>query len=288
MLHQMCRLLAAALVLGVLIGSHSRAAAEKWEKVYYVRYAEIKDFPLKAFLAGRGPEETIDVPMAFCIATRDSEVLVLDSGYVESELAAQFGVEGYIEHEKLFSQLGLKLEQVQYVTLGHLHWDHAGGTSRFPNAKFVVQRRELEFAAGRMPHNQKAQRGFTASEIIDVVKLNWEDRVLLVDGDAESLISGLDVFLTPGHTMGTMTVCLDTIKGRVCYASDAVYLYRNIEEDIPLGVAIDSDGTVESYKKIRRALGGGILLPGHEPAIFSRPEEFGFRRVSEHIIAIVE
>jgi len=286
MLHQMCRL--ASLFLGVFIVSHAAPAAEKWEKVYCVQYGEIKDLPLGTFLAGAGAGESINVPLTFCIATRGSEVVVLDSGYVDQKVGDQWGVEGYIGYEKLFSQLGLTLEQVQYVTLGHLHWDHAGGTSRFPNAKFVVQRREIEFAAGRMPHNQMARRGFTATEIIDIVKLNWEDRVLLVDGDAESLLPGLDVFLTPGHTMGTMTVCLDTIKGRVCYASDAVYLYRNIEKDIALGHAIDPDESVESYKKIRRVLDSGIIVPSHEPAIFSRTQDFGFRRVSERIVAIVE
>ena len=98
----------------------------------------------------------------------------------------------------------------------------------------------------------------------------------------------MDVYLTPGHTAGTMTVCLDTKKGRVCYSSDAVYTYRNIEEDIPLGLALNSGEAVESFKKIRRVLRGGLLIPGHEPRIFSEPKSLGFRRVSEHAVAIVE
>ncbi len=286
MLDRMSRL--ATFVFVVLLVSESGIAADKWEKLYCVRYAHIENFALDVFLPGADPGETIDAPMVFCIATRGLEVLVLDSGYVESELATQFGVEGYIEYDELFSQLGLTLEGVQHVILGHLHWDHAGGTRRFPNAKFIVQQRELEFAAGRLPHDESAQMGFSATEIVDVVRLNWEGRVLLVDGDARSFLPGLDIFLTPGHTIGTITACLDTIKGRVCYASDAVYLYRNIEQDVPLGVALDPDESVESYRKIRQVVGDGILIPSHEPAIFSRPEELGFRRVSENIVAIVE
>jgi glyoxylase-like metal-dependent hydrolase (beta-lactamase superfamily II) len=117
----------------------------------------------------------------------------------------------------------------------------AAAAERFQKAKFILQRRELEYAAAAMP----------------------------------------------GHTAGTMTVCLDTKKGRICYSSDAVYTDRNIDEDIPLGLALDSGEAVESFKKIRGILRGGKLIPGHEPRIFDEPEHFGFRRVSSHAIALV-
>jgi len=151
--------------------------------------------------------------------------------------------------------------------LSHLHFDHAGGTSRFPKAKFILQRRELEFAAAAMPSNSAARYAFTAEDVLAAVQLDWQGRVLLVDGDVEGVVPGADVSLTPGHTAGTMTVCLDTTKGRICYSSDAVYTYRNIDEDIPLGLAINAYEAVESYKKIRGILRGGKLIPGHEPRL---------------------
>ncbi len=133
-----------------------------------------------------------------------------------------------------------------------------------------------------------ARMGFEGADVVKLVELNWKDRVILVEGDREGILPGVDVYLTPGHTIGTMTVCVTTVKGRVCFASDAVYTYRNIDEDIPIGLARDASQAVESYKKIRRLLRGGILIPGHEPAIFTRPGDYGFRKVSEHVIAIVE
>ena len=184
--------------------------------------------------------------------------------------------------------MGVALDEVDFVTISHLHFDHAGGTSRFPKAKFILQRRELEFAAGAMPNNSAARQAFTAEDVLAAVQLDWQGRVLLVDGDVEGVIPGVGVYLTPGHTAGTMTVCLDTIKGRLCYSSDAVYTYRNIDEDIPLGLALDSGEAVESFKKVRRILRGGTLIPGHEPRIFDEPEKLGFRRISAHAIALVE
>jgi hypothetical protein len=69
-----------------------------------------------------------------------------------------------------------------------------------------------------------------------------------------------------------MTACLDTPKRRVCYSSDGVYTYRNLDEDIPLGLALDSFEAVESFKKIRRLLRGGASFRGTSRAS-SEPEQ---------------
>jgi glyoxylase-like metal-dependent hydrolase (beta-lactamase superfamily II) len=264
------------------------AASEPFEKLWCLRYATASQAPLSLLLAGAPAEEKADLPFAMCVAQRGEHVVMLDAGYVDPELGKQFGVGDWSEYAGLLAEVGLRPEAVDYVTLSHMHWDHTGGTSRFPNAKFIVQRRELEYAAGALPHNSAAKGAFVAEDVLAVVQLNWQGRVLLVDGDVEGIVPGIDVYLTPGHTAGTMSVCLDTVKGRVCYSSDAVYTYRNLDEDIPLGLALNAGEAVESYKKIRRILNGGRLIPGHEPRIWSDPKPLGFRKVSEHAIAIVE
>jgi glyoxylase-like metal-dependent hydrolase (beta-lactamase superfamily II) len=278
---------AVALCLG-LLGASSAAAAEPFEKVWCLRYAFAPQAPLSMMLAGAPPDAKIDLPFAMCVAQRGDDVIVLDAGYVNAELGKPFNASDWTEYAALLAEIGLRPEAVDYVTLSHLHFDHAGGTSRFPNAKFIVQRRELEYAAGALPNNSAAKGAFEADDVLAVVKLNWQGRVLLAEGDVEGIVPGVDVYLTPGHTFGTMTVCLDTVKGRVCYASDAVYQYRNLDEDIPLGLALNTGEAVESFKKIRRILHGGTLIPGHEPRIFEDPKSLGFRKVSDHAIAIVE
>jgi glyoxylase-like metal-dependent hydrolase (beta-lactamase superfamily II) len=276
-------MLAAGIVLSAAAG-----AAEPFEKVWCLRYAFAEGVPASTFLAGAPADETMDAPFAMCVAQRGEDVVVLDAGYVRMELGEPFNAQGWTEYASLLAEIGLKPEQVDYVTISHMHWDHAGGTSRFPSAKIIVQRDELEYAAGAMPSNSAARSNFNAEDVLDMVKLNWEGRVLLVDGDVEGLVPGLDAYLTPGHTNGTMTICLDTVKGRVCYASDAIYTYRNLDEEIPIGIALNAGQAVESYKKIRRVLRGGTLIPGHEPKLFADPASLGFRKVSDHAVAIVE
>lgn len=261
-------------------------AAEPFESVHCFKYAMAKDYPVATLFGTKG--KVADVPLMFCVAKRGDEVVMLDAGFVNMAHAEEWGVIGYAEHRELLAEIGVKPEDVSLVTLSHLHWDHAGGTSAFPNAKFVIQRRELEFAAGGMALNKHAQLGFYAEDVLDLVKLAWEGRVLLPEGDQEDLIPGLDVYLTPGHTIATMTVCLDTTKGRVCYASDSVYTYRNIEEGIALGFGLDLGQPMNSFAKIRRLVRDGILIPGHWSLLFDPPGKLQFRKVSDRIIAIVE
>jgi glyoxylase-like metal-dependent hydrolase (beta-lactamase superfamily II) len=128
--------------------------------------------------------------------------------------------------------------------------------------------------------------GFRLEEVLDAIRLKWDGRLDLVDGDAEHWQDGIDLYLTPGHTAGTMTVCLATAKGRACYTSDAVYLYRNLAENLPLGIAVQPAEMFESYKKIRRILRGGRLIPGHDLAVFTNAQEHGFRRVSDRVVAV--
>jgi len=271
-----------------VLGLRAAEAGERFEKVWCLRYAQATSVPLSMMLAGSPPDAKLDLPFAMCVAKSKKHVVVLDAGFVNQELATKYGVAGWTEYATLLGEIGIEPDEVDFVTISHMHFDHAGGTSRFPKAQFIVQRRELEYAAGALPHNSAAKGSFVADDVLALVQLNWQGRVLLADGDVEAVVPGVDVYLTPGHTAGTMTTCLDTVKGRVCYSSDAVYTYRNIEEDIPLGLALNVGEAVESYKKIRKVLRGGLLIPGHEPRIFEDPESLGFRKVSEHAVAIVE
>jgi len=277
----------AVLAISVAFATHE-ANAQKFDKMYCVNFATLANYPLDALLFGTGRGEKVNVPFQLCLAKSGNTVVSLDSGFTNMEIGQKWGAKDYVDYKTAFAKVGIKPEDVQYVTIGHMHWDHGGGLTAFPNAKFIVQTRELEFAAGSMTQNKQAKAGFEVADILNLVKLNWEGRVILVDGDVKDVIPGLSVYLTPGHTAGTQTVCLDTTKGNVCYTSDAVYMYRNIDEDIPLGFGLNLYQMVESYKKIRAAVGKGTLIPGHEPLLYSEPEKHGLKKIDDRTIAVVE
>jgi glyoxylase-like metal-dependent hydrolase (beta-lactamase superfamily II) len=273
-------------------GFATQAMAQQFDKMYCIAYSILANYPKDALLFGVDRGQTVDVPFTLCLAKSGDKVIAMDSGYVNQEVGAKWGGVDYVDYKTSFAEVGIKPEDVNLVTIGHMHWDHGGGTSAFPNAKFVVEKTELEFAAGAMTQNKQAKAGFEPEDVLAMVKLNWEGRVILADGDvkdvAPDVVPGVDVYLTPGHTAGTMSTCIDTTKGQVCYVGDAVYMYRNIEEDIPLGFGLNLYQMLESYKKIREFLGDGILVPGHEPELFADPEKHGFKKISDRIIAVVE
>jgi glyoxylase-like metal-dependent hydrolase (beta-lactamase superfamily II) len=275
--------------IGVLAGAAALRAEEPppFQQVHCLKYAEGRA-PIEAFARGAKPAGEIDVPMVICVARRPGQVVVLDAGYVDEAFGAAWGITTWTDLTERLGELGVSPEQVDLVTISHLHWDHSGGTSRFPKARFVMQRRELEYAALDLPGNPFVKDGFRIDETLDAIRLKWDGRLDLVDGDAEGWQPGLDLYLTPGHTAGTMMVCLATVQGRVCYSSDAVYLYRNLAENLPLGLAVLPSEVFESYQKIRRLLRGGRLVPGHDMEIFTAAEKHGFRRVSDRVVAIVE
>lgn len=279
--------LAALLACAASGGAAAKEPSGPFATVHCLKYAGLTA-KLSLLAVGVKPDVEMEHPMLICVAQRAGQTVVLDAGFVDQAYGKQWGVTDFTDLAERLADVGVKPADVDVVTLGHLHWDHAGGTSRFPNARFVLQRRELEFAAVEMPGNPFVTNGFRIEEVVDALKLKWAGRLEVVDGDAEGWQDGIDLYLTPGHTAGTMTVCLATVKGRVCYASDAVYSYRNLDENLPLGIAVLPQEMFESFAKIRRVLRGGRLVPGHDAAIFSEAQKHGFRRVSERVLAIVE
>jgi glyoxylase-like metal-dependent hydrolase (beta-lactamase superfamily II) len=276
-----------ALLLAEPRASHAQMPSGPFKTVHCLKYAGLTA-KLSMLVVGIQPDPTLEHPMVICVAQRPGQTLVLDAGFVDEAYGRTQGVTDFTRIAERLGDVGVEPEDVDVVTLGHLHWDHAGGTSAFPNARFVLQRRELEFAAVDLPGNKFVQNGFRMDDVVAALALKWNGRLDVVDGDMEGWQDAIDLYLTPGHTAGTMTVCLDTVKGRVCYTSDAVYSYENLDENLPLGIAVLPQEMFESFAKIRRVLRGGKLVPGHAAAAFNEARARGFRLVSERVLAVVE
>ncbi|MBN2170292.1 MAG: MBL fold metallo-hydrolase [Candidatus Krumholzibacteriota bacterium] len=113
---------------------------------------------------------------------------------------------------------------VTHVVLTHLHFDHCGGNIRrnaagepapaFPNARHFVQRGEWEDAARGAPgaddYLPAGLRVIEAAGLLD-----------LVDGEA-SILPGLTLLPTPGHTRHHQSVLVRTPRGAVLFAGDLI------------------------------------------------------------------
>jgi len=116
------------------------------------------------------------------------------------------------------ARLGLQPEDIDLVIDTHLHSDHAGGNTSwkdgnpeeivptFPNAEYVVQRREYEDA---LKPNERTRATYFAENITPVME---SGQLRLLDGDTE-LAPGIWGIVTPGHTPGHMAVRFES-KGQ--------------------------------------------------------------------------
>ena len=102
-------------------------------------------------------------------------------------------------------KVGTSPEEIDLVIVTHLHPEHVGYASLYKNAKFIIQKAELDFARNPHPLFKRTFRGLD-----DFSKeVNWE----LVEGDTQ-IVEGVRVLLTPGHTPGGQSVMVDTEKGK--------------------------------------------------------------------------
>ncbi len=110
--------------------------------------------------------------------------------------------------------LGVQPEQIDLVINTHLHSDHCGGNVRlaedgktllptFPNAEYVVQRREYEDA---MHPNERTSATYILSNYASLVE---SGQMRLLDGDTE-LLEGITGIVTEGHTPAHMSITLES------------------------------------------------------------------------------
>ncbi|MCU0465449.1 MAG: MBL fold metallo-hydrolase [Anaerolineae bacterium] len=121
------------------------------------------------------------------------------------------------------ARLGVQPEDIDLVIDTHLHNDHCGGniilgedgTARpaFPNAEYVVQRREYEDA---MRPNERTAATYFPSSYQPLVE---SGQMRLLDGDTD-LAPGVFGVVTPGHTPGHMSVRFEAKGQHALFACD--------------------------------------------------------------------
>lgn len=120
---------------------------------------------------------------------------------------------------------GLEPEQIDYVLLSHLHFDHAGGATylarddtlrvTFPRAQHLVQRADWEEATH--PSERNAAGYFEQ----DIEPLRRNGQLDLLDGDTE-VVPGVRCRRTGGHTAGHQIVLLEVGGRRACFFGDLI------------------------------------------------------------------
>lgn len=195
--------------------------------------------------------------------------ILIDSGPADKEWSEKY-------HRKLqreknntlresLKKVGVSPEEISLVINTHLHWDHCYGNSELRNADIIVQRDELMYAIAPYSRDSRMYEADLGSPAI----LGCLDRIRTVDGD-KTIISGIDVIKTPGHTPGSQGVAVETRKGVYFLAGDTFGLYENLEFSPPWppGIFVDLGAFYRSAEKVLKI--ADYILPGHDPAVFEK------------------
>ena len=237
-------------------------ARKKWTIAPLVLATAVRN--ISQVLLMSAPGASVDGAVLGWLIRSGDEAVLVDTGFgamSTEELKGNFSRAPEQSIEAQLGRLDLTPEEIRLVINTHLHVDHCGGNCFLPNARFVAQRSELQYALDPLPAHRQAYN----------VDLSRMDRDLL-DGDAE-IADGIRVMVTPGHSPGSQAVLVDTEIGLFIIAGDTIAHYVNM--DVPKGASfwpgplyVDLREYYESLDRLRDL--GGTILPGHDPLVLKK------------------
>jgi glyoxylase-like metal-dependent hydrolase (beta-lactamase superfamily II) len=239
-----------------------------------MKYAEVHFLPNYAVFWMGDPHysNTQSPPTMFMyywlIRLGDRNILV-DTG-VGPELARERKMVDYKPADLMLKKVGLSPSDIDTIILTHSHWDHLDGIDQFPQATVYLQRACYRFTVEEAPEFDFFRRvGYPLRrDSFSLLGLLWDGRLRILDGDGD-ILPGISVRQIDGHYPGLQIVIVETKRGRIVLANDAMHLRENLERDFPMGLYFGSLlEIVRGYRTIRAL--GGTVVPGHDPADFNR------------------
>ncbi len=170
------------------------------------------------------------------------------------------------------AKLGLSRRDVTDVLLTHLHFDHAGGTTRrgadgkleltFPRATHHLQRRSWQWAHAP---SEKDAGSFVAA---DFELLGHSNLLHLVEGEA-ALFPDVDLIVSEGHTAGEQLPRFRGDGAHVTFCGDVIPTHAHLRPSWVMAYDLFPVTTIEEKKVLMaEALeDGGILVFEHDASM---------------------
>ena len=223
------------------------------------------------------------IPLATrCLLVETPDALVLiDNGIGNKEdekFIDIYGVEnaagdGSVTRlEECIRAAGFEPADVDVMIDTHLHFDHAGGNTHvdaegrlrlsFPNARYVVQKGELEWAHRA---NERTRASYFDRNYDPVLEAG---RLDLVEGIVE-VLPGVEVRPTPGHTPFHQSVLLRSGGQTACFLADVCPTSAHLPLPWIMGYDVEPLVTLESKRALfeRAHREGWLLVFEHDPEV---------------------
>ena len=243
-------------------------------QVHAIRYGTLTQFPVASLVRGADTSRRMDIALMVWLLRAPERVVLMDAGFYREKFMTRWRPVDYVRPSTALERLGIRAEQVTDIIASHVHWDHLDGADLFPNARVWIQRAEYDYyvdSAG-LPRRTTID-SLDARMLFD---LRRAGRVQFVDGDSVEVLPGIRVFTGGKHTFASQFATVSTASGAVVLASDNAYLYENFDRRRPIAQTLDSLSNLAAQARMLR-LAGDIrrVVPGHDPAVFTRFPEPG-------------
>ena len=225
-------------------------------------------------------DERNRIPLALrCMLVEHDDGLVLIDTGIGNKEDAKFtdiygvqnrGANGRTQLEDALGELGHRPDDVRWVINTHLHFDHAGGDRfrdpsgrlalAFPNARYVVQKGELDFAR----HTNERTAG-------SYFPHNFEDVPFqLIDGEKE-ILPGIRGIPTPGHVPYHQSVLVESGGEKACFIADLVPTSAHLPLPWIMGYDVQPLVTLETRRRLYQRIESEqwLLVFEHDPKVIS-------------------
>jgi len=200
--------------------------------------------------------------------------IVIETGNGTKLDAKQKNIYGIPDGNPLLDSLrkaGAQPDDIDIVINTHLHFDHAGGNTRFANgkaqptyrrARYIVQKSELEHAFEATERDRASYFPDNYKPLIE--SHQWD----LVDGTAE-ILPGISVELVPGHNASMQAVKLTGGGKTLAFVADLLPTRHHIPLPWIMAYDLYPLQTLETKRKwIPQIVAGGwIVVFGHDPDV---------------------
>ena len=200
---------------------------------------------------------------------------------LEPKWAEIYGIDT-TEHslERSLAALGLGVDDITDVVLTHLHFDHAGGSTRMqggvavprlPRAHYYVQRRNWENALRPNPRERASYMSENFAPLMDAGVLR------LWDGPQKPW-TGIEMFTAEGHTRGQQLVRVSGREGTLYFVADLIPTASHVRIPFVMGYDVAAIESMEEKRALlTRAAGEGAwICLEHDPRVaLARPHAEG-------------
>jgi glyoxylase-like metal-dependent hydrolase (beta-lactamase superfamily II) len=202
----------------------------------------------------------IPMGMRCLLIEHDVGLILIDTGAGNKETEKFYdiyGIENAGGRDRTALEAGIRAaghspEEVALVINSHLHFDHGGGNTyidadgsvrlSLPNARYVVQRGEYEFATHT---NERTAASYFPHNFVPVYEAGRFD---LVEGERE-IVPGVTVIPTPGHVPFHQGILLESAGERAFYLADLVPTAAHLPLPWIMGYDLEPLVTLETKRR---------------------------------------